>query len=125
MTQIRRIILTRFPRFLILRICLIGVNVYFPRWTSVKSIIPNYEGEFASYNNTEQTNLDEERFVDYSDGENKTYIFASDVEAWNEEKASVDNQESQYEGFDLGGKVAVYDILVRPTYTAKDSVMYD
>lgn len=102
-----------------------GVNVYFPRWTSVKSVIPHYVGEFASYDHAGQTNLDDERFVYYYDSENKTYIFPSDAEAWNKAKASVDNQESQYEVFDLGGKVPVYDILVRPTYTAKDSVMYD
>ncbi len=82
-------------------------------------------GEFASYDHAGQTNLDDERFVYYYDSENKTYIFPSDAEAWNEAKASVDNQESQYEVFDLRGKVPVYDILVRPTYTAKDSVMYD
>lgn len=114
-----------------------------PQWGEARKAIPHFVGERGSYTGTEEAE-DENNFIMFYETDTKKYIFPSDESAWSNAKAiwqakynaapaSCDtelkkreyaNANSGYERTDYG-LVPCYDLIVRPTYSSSDMVMYD
>ncbi len=107
-------------------------DVYTPQWTNVRKAVPHFVGERGSYNDktNEYPSTDvEENFIAYYNIDEKVYIYPTDTE-WSTLKDY--NYDSETKLSDDGkykivsyGKVPVYDMIVRPTYTSASNVMYD
>lgn len=94
-----------------------------PYWGEgrVRKVIPHFDGERGSYSYKTQTQLDED-FKMYTKSGNKTEEIYPTSSTW---KATHDAAEHDgYKEINYG-KVPVYDIIVRPTYTSWENVMYD
>lgn len=100
-----------------------------PSWTTSKKVIPHFCGMYGSKDGV-GNDLDNQ-FIMYYDDETATYIFPTDPD-WKKYHDMTDSEfaaetsvtKTVY-GLDDNGKVPVYDLIVRPTYTSVDSVMYD
>lgn len=111
-----------------------GHHTLTPQWMTARKVIPHFQGERGSINKA-GTVLDED-FIVYMDIDTETYYFPTDDE-WTSKKntyatslAANDNDiEKTEKACKLRkinyGKVPVYDIIARPTYTKIDNVMYD
>lgn len=106
-------------------------HVLTPRWNSIRKVIPHFEAEEGSMVQNATGNFVEKDadFYMFYDDNTQEYIFPT-MEKWatyySNYKTATDEQlktakvtRTKY------GKVPVYDLIVRPTYTAENSVMYD
>ncbi len=104
--------------------------VYTPQWTQVRKAIPHFVGERGSYNDKTNTVEDADNFIAYYDVNEKTYTYPDD-DQWDVLKTSYTydtttglSSDGAYKKVTYG-KVPVYDMIVRPTYTSLANVMYD
>lgn len=104
-------------------------HVLTPQWKTPKKIIPHFL-EMSGSKNGSGTEVDS-KFMMFYDDKTMSYIFPTD-EKWAEYKAMDETTlESKkitktiYGTEANGYKVPVYDLIVRPTYTSADSIMYD
>lgn len=116
-----------------------------PVWTTARKAIPHFMGERGSYKTSSKLAIDNDddvrnHFYVYTRTEDKKKLYPAN-EGWRDahdaytnalnastkelpsEKAK-DAEKSGYTREDYG-KVPCYDLIVRPTYTKADSVMYD
>lgn len=118
-----------------------------PVWSQSRKVTPHFVAERASVN-TQNEVLDADNFIMFYNTELKTYIFPANAEDWITAKAEwekcyqealttyaeADDPEAKAievadatSGYQrtLYGKVPCYDLIVRPTYTSEELVMYD
>lgn len=116
-----------------------------PKWTAARKAIPHFLDERGSVNATGVV-LDADNFIMYYKVDEKKYIFPANDESdtkkpwttahnkWNDKynaASGTDAERIKYADEQSGyvrtkyGKVPVYDIIVRPTYTSSTTVMYD
>lgn len=119
-----------------------------PKWAQSRKVIPHFVGERASLNSIDEVQ-DAVNFIMFYDTEQKTYIFPANDDAWlaareawnkaynkalptfqsddprRESKAAEAADEESGFKRTLYGKVPCYDLIVRPTYTTPEMVMYD
>lgn len=105
-----------------------------PKWMSARKVVPHFVGEHGSKDKT-GNDLDE-NFLVYYDLNNETYIFPTNS-TWAAKKSAYKAALSAHSGNIEEtekackirqinyGKVPVYDIIARPTYTKIENVMYD
>lgn len=102
-----------------------GTHVLTPQWVSQRKVIPHFVGMRGSLDGNE-TSLDE-NFIMYYNDKTQSYFFPTDETGkWDEyhkmtDASLVTNKIDKT----VYNKVPVYDLIVRPTYTSADSVMYD
>lgn len=103
-----------------------GHHTLTPYWgNKVRKVIPHFDGERGSYSYKEMKEMggEDEGF--------KYYYKESDTKSSELYPTSADwksvHDASDHKGYTEVnyGKVPVYDIIVRPTYTNEDNVMYD
>lgn len=97
-----------------------------PTWYEARKVIPHFEGEKGSYSYKTNQELDGDNnfkyYYKYDDNGRLQQLFPTS-KGW-EEAHKDTGKHNGYTEVDYG-KVPVYDIIVRPTYTRADSVMYD
>lgn len=104
-----------------------GHHTLTPTWTQARKIIPHFDGERGSYNYKTLESLDENFKYYYKESGGKNANLYPTSEGW----LAVHNASPDSKGLHNGyievnyGKVPVYDVIVRPTYTNVDNVMYD
>lgn len=102
-------------------------HVLTPKWTTARKVVPHFDGLRGSYSYKNQTSYDENFKFYYKEGDDGTEELYPTSTGW----AAVHNASADSKGLYNGytminyGKVPVYDIIVRPTYTNSDNVMYD
>lgn len=120
------------PHTSAMRFCNVSVLAGFedntPKWQKVRKVVPHFVAERGSYDDAENKSLDDDNFIGYYDTKKKTYIYPNDKK-WveiNKLTFGEDNKtaDGAYERT-VYGKVPVYDLIVRPTYTSAKTVMYD
>ena len=102
-----------------------------PQWKTPRKVIPHFIGESGSVG-TDGTELDSDFLVFYN-LDTKVFVFMTDSN-WKTVKNIYENapgtsekekeENCRYRKINYG-KVPVYDLIVRPTYTSLDNVMYD
>lgn len=99
-----------------------GHHVLTPKWIEARKVIPHFEGEKGSYNYSTQTLLDENFKYYYKEDDGTIKDLYPTSSGW-----SAAHNAANHNGYTEVnyGKVPVYDIIVRPTYTSVDNVMYD
>ncbi|MGN1255495.1 MAG: hypothetical protein ACI4T9_13015 [Prevotella sp.] len=103
-------------------------NDFTPNWTEARKVIPHYVGERGSFNDNNNTELDSVFVMFYNNSEKK-YISPTD-EQWSTLNAltydatTETSTDGNYKRTEYG-RVPVYDIIVRPTYTDAEHVVYD
>ena len=103
-----------------------GHHTLTPTWTQARKVIPHFDGERGSYNYSTQESLDENFKFYYKETDGKaTNLYPSSTNKTPNWKTV--HEASDHKGYiEVNyGKVPVYDIIVRPTYTDADHVMYD
>lgn len=102
-----------------------------PHWDSKRKVIPHFEAEEGSMvqNATGDFEQKDANFYMFYDDKTQEYIFPT-MEKWADYytryKSATDQQLEDAKVTRTNyGKVPVYDLIVRPTYTAKNTVMYD
>lgn len=117
-----------------------------PVWDKQRKVIPHFVDERTSVNSNGVVQ-DEDNFIMFYDSERKVYIFPANDDAWttarslwdqaytnalnggttDEEKRIAAETADKKSGYKrtLYGRVPCYDLIVRPTYTSEDMVMYD
>jgi len=103
--------------------------VYTPQWTEIRKAIPHFVGERASYNDKTNQVEDEDNFIAYYDVNEKTYTYPDDdqwdvLKTYTYDATTGLTNDGAYKKI-VFGKVPVYDLIVRPTYTSLSNVMYD
>lgn len=99
-----------------------GHHTLTPTWTKVRKVIPHFDGERGSYSYKTQETLDTVFKMYVGTKENKAeelYPTSTNWKAYHDADKHNGYTEINY------GKVPVYDIIVRPTYTNYENVMYD
>ncbi len=102
---------------------------YTPQWKEQRKVIPHFVGERGSYNDKTNTVEDADNFIAYYSTDEKTYTYPDD-DNWNVLKTYTYDEttgltsDGKYKKVTYG-KVPVYDLIVRPTYTSLANVMYD
>lgn len=102
-------------------------HVLTPKWTTARKVVPHFDGLRGSYSYKNQTSYDENFKFYYKEGDDGTDELYPTSTGW----AAIHNASADSKGLYNGytminyGKVPVYDIIVRPTYTNSDNVMYD
>lgn len=111
-----------------------GHHTLTPKWMTARKVVPHFVGERGSQSKT-GTDLDE-NFIVYMDLDNDTYTFPTDAD-WTSKKniyaTALANNSNDVAKTEAAckirkinyGKVPVYDIIARPTYTKIENVMYD
>lgn len=99
-----------------------GHHTLTPQWTQARKIIPHFDGERGSYSYKTLQELDENFMFYYKESGGKNGELYPTSDGW----GTVHNK-SDHDGYTAVnyGKVPVYDIIVRPTYTSEENVMYD
>ncbi len=103
--------------------------VYTPQWTQARKVVPHFVGERASYNDRDNKVEDASNFIAYYDVNEKTYTYPDDdnwdvLNTYNYDATTGLTSDGAYQKV-IYGKVPVYDLIVRPTYTSLANVMYD
>lgn len=110
-----------------------------PHWTQPRVVTPHFMGNLPSRNTHGE--VVNERFLRFHHRASDTDIYPTNEARWNEAKTAWDreyakaagtekerkayaDEKSGYTKYDYG-LVPVYDVIVRPTYSAADKVMYD
>lgn len=107
-----------------------NIYTYTPKWTKSRKVIPHFVGERGSYNdktNSYPSSDVENNFIAFYDTNEKTYIYPTDAN-WSTVKGKTfDDKNMSSDGFQKieYNKVPVYDLIVQPTYTSLNNVMYD
>lgn len=99
-----------------------GHHILIPQWTEARKVIPHFDGECGSYNYKTTEQLDDDFKYYYKETGGKLDEKFPTTANW-----QTVHDVSGHQGYtEINyGKVPVYDIIVRPTYTSADSVMYD
>lgn len=97
---------------------------YTPQWTTARKVIPHFIGELGSYNTTGDLLHDD--FIMYQNKATKEFITADTEALWMAAKSDykTNGETSAYVQINYG-KVPVYDLIVRPTYSYAQNIMYD
>lgn len=97
---------------------------YTPQWTTARKVIPHFIGELGSYNTT--GDLLDDDFIMYQNKATKEFITADTEALWKAAKSDYETngETSAYVQINYG-KVPVYDLIVRPTYSYAQNIMYD
>ena len=98
---------------------------YTPQWTTARKVIPHFIGELGSYNTT--GDLLHADFIMYQNKATKEFITSNTEALWKAAKSDYDTkgaEASDYVKINYG-KVPVYDLIVRPTYSYAQNIMYD
>lgn len=97
---------------------------YTPQWTTARKVIPHFIGELGSYNTT--GDLLHADFIMYQNKATKEFITADTEALWKaaESDYETNGETSAYVQINYG-KVPVYDLIVRPTYSYAQNIMYD
>lgn len=103
-----------------------------PTWGDARKIIPHFDGERGSYSYKEREEakreLDQDFKFYYKEEANGTtkelYPTSPGWQAVHDATADANGLHNGYTEVNYG-KVPVYDVIVRPTYTSEDNVMYD
>lgn len=100
-----------------------GHHTLTPQWTTARKVIPHFDGERGSYNYKTRQELAENFLFYYKESATKDAELYPTTSGWK----TAYNDKTNHNGYTEVnyGKVPVYDIIVRPTYTRADSVMYD
>ena len=108
-------------------------DTFTPQWTVARKVVPHFVGERGSYDDAKNKTLNADHFLAYYDVQKKTFIYPTDT-AWtrinnyfSDVPISSDkfmDTKGNYQRTTYG-KVPVYDLIVRPTYSALNRVMYD
>ncbi len=107
-----------------------NIKTYTPQWTEARKAVPHFVGERGSYDDSNNTSYDDSDFIAYYDEETGTFIYPTDSE-WKliHKNATFTNDATTYDGKKYTrtkyGRVPVYDLIVRPTYSLLNNVMYD
>ncbi len=109
-----------------------AIKTYTPQWTEARKVVPHFVAERGSYDDSdlEHPVKDANHFIAYYDEEEDTYIYPTDTE-WKDiyAHASFTDDKATYNGKNYTctryGTVPVYDLIVRPTYSSVNNVMYD
>lgn len=127
-----------------------GKTSFKPHWKIERNIIPRHFGEVGSLR-SDGSAIDAEHFIIYTSTADKTTIFPSEEAQWTAIGTAFENAYQKYltdEGIadptkeqkrdaneyaagvtgytrTVYGKVPVYVVIVRPTYTSAANVMYD
>ena len=105
-----------------------GHHTLTPYWGRPRKVIPHFDGERGSYSYKENKEL-APNFILYTktDGNDEVtdvYPTSSNWAAIHAKTPDASGKKDGYTPVDYG-KVPVYDIIVRPTYSDADHVMYD
>lgn len=107
-----------------------GHSTLTPIWGTARKVIPHFDGERGSYSYKDNRSLADD-FILYTktdaDG-NVTNVYPTTTSpAWSSIHAATPDASGKKLGYTAVnyGKVPVYDIIVRPTYTDENNVMYD
>ena len=98
---------------------------YTPQWTTARKVIPHFIGELGSYNTT--GDLLDADFIMYQNKATKEFITSNTEALWKAAESDYDTkgaEASDYVKINYG-KVPVYDLIVRPTYSYAQNIMYD
>lgn len=97
---------------------------YTPQWTTARKVIPHFIGELGSYNTT--GDLLDADFIMYQNKATKEFITSNTEALWKaaESDYETNGETSAYVQINYG-KVPVYDLIVRPTYSYAQNIMYD
>lgn len=97
-----------------------------PTWTQARKVIPHFDGEHGSYSYSTQLSYDDDfkYYFKETDGRSVGLYPTSTDKSPNWKTVHDDASHKGYTEINYG-KVPVYDIIVRPTYTDADHVMYD
>ncbi|MBQ0074337.1 MAG: hypothetical protein KBT34_09075 [Prevotella sp.] len=100
-----------------------GHHTLTPQWKKARKVIPHFEGEKGSYSYKDNQTLADD-FILYTktDGNKETKDLYPTSSDWQRVHKAADHEGYTAVNY---GKVPVYDIIVRPTYTDADHVMYD
>lgn len=111
-----------------------GHHTLTPQWMTARKVVPHFVGERESRGKDGKVLA--ESFMAFMDLDKETYTYPTDDD-WQTKKTTYETSLSK-NGNDVEktekackirridyGKVPVYDIIARPTYTKIDSVMYD
>lgn len=92
-----------------------------PQWKEERKVVPHFWNMRTSVNQN-ATVVDEDNFIMYYDDNKMTYIFPTN-EDWSKyhDMTTLPSHITKTEY----GSVPVYDLIVRPTYTSVENVMYD
>lgn len=106
-----------------------GHHTLTPQWKKARKVIPHFEGEKGSYSYKDNISLADD-FILYTktDGNKETTdIYPTTVASGSTPSWESVHKAADHKGYTAVnyGKVPVYDIIVRPTYTDADHVMYD
>ena len=104
-----------------------GHHVLTPKWTTARKVVPHFDGLRGSYSYKNQTSYDENFKFYYKEGDDGTDELYPTSTGWTAVHNASADSKGLYNGYTMinYGKVPVYDIIVRPTYTNSDNVMYD
>lgn len=102
-------------------------HVLTPKWTTARKVVPHFDGLRGSYSYKNQTSYDENFKFYYKEGDDGTEELYPTSTGWSAVHNASADSKGLYNGYTMinYGKVPVYDIIVRPTYTNSDNVMYD
>lgn len=102
-----------------------GHHTLTPKWKRARKVIPHFEGEMGSYSYRENKSLADD-FILYTktDANNEVADVYPTTTSPNWQTIHAASSHNGYKAVNYG-KVPVYDIIVRPTYTDQDHVMYD
>lgn len=93
-----------------------------PTWTQARKVVPHFDGERGSYSYKTLESFDDDfKFYKKESDIKSEYLYPTS-DNWKSVHDASDHKgyvEVNY------GKVPVYDIIVRPTYTDAEHVMYD
>ena len=96
-----------------------------PVWKTVKSLLPHYRGRLGSPNkNLGDVKGYENNFVAFRNKDKNAYVFPTSDDWAKLDSDSVYRKAQGYERMEYG-VVPSYDVIVRPTYTSTNQVMYD
>ncbi len=106
-------------------------HTYTPQWTEARKVVPHFVGERGSYDDSKNQILENEtdNFIAYYDTQKKEYVYPTDA-LWKTlhgktyDPTTNETSDGAYKRT-IYGKVPVYDLIVRPTYTQLNRVMYD
>ena len=98
---------------------------YTPQWTTARKVIPHFIGELGSYNTT--GDLLDADFIMYQNKATKEFITSNTEALWKAAESDYDTKRAEASDYVKinYGKVPVYDLIVRPTYSYAQNIMYD
>lgn len=93
-----------------------------PLWKTARKVVPHFDGERGSYSYKTQQVLDENFKMYIETTSNSTEEYYPTTDGWQAIHDASDHKRMKEVNY---GKVPVYDIIVQPTYTSWEYVMYD